>query len=100
MLIEGKERLQTIPEPDDAELTPNITLAGHVITLTEDETFELGASVVPAGQTVTWTSTSSSVATVTDGVITAEGAGNTVIMASITVDGVTYTDTATVIVTE
>lgn len=99
MLIDGKERLQTIPEPDDAELTPNITLAGHVITLADGETFELGASVVPAGQTITWTSGSSSVATVDDGVITAEGAGNTVITASITVDGVTYTDTATVIVT-
>ena len=75
-----------------------VLLSSHSASLTDGDTFSLTAATNPTGQTVTWTSGSSSVATVSNGTVTAEGAGNTVITASITVDGVTYTDTCTVIV--
>ena len=85
-------------------LTPNSTygsvlLNAHQITLAAGSTEALTATTIPTEQTVTWSSGSSSVATVTSGgVVTAEGAGNTIITASITVSGVTYTDTCTVVV--
>lgn len=77
----------------------SIELNRHSLNLTVDDTYTLVPTVTPAGQTVTWSSGSSSVATVTNGVVTAAGAGNTIITASITKDSVTYTDTCTVIVT-
>lgn len=77
----------------------SIELNRHSLNLVEDDTYTLVPTVTPAGQTVTWTSGSSSIATVSNGVVTAAGAGNTIITASITKDGVTYTDTCTVIVT-
>ena len=79
--------------------TPKIELNAHTVTLAEGAKQQLIATVVPAGTTVTWTEGSSSVATVSGGEITAVDTGNTIITASITVDGVTYTDTCTVIVT-
>ena len=99
LLIDGKTKLTTIPEPGQSSPTPNVSLSAHVLNLTAGDTFPLAAAVTPAGQTVTWTSGSSSVATVDGGTVTAEGAGNTIITAAITVGGVTYTDTCTVIVT-
>ena len=72
----------------------------HSIALVEDDTYTLAVEKYPANASVTFSSGSDSVATVTSGgVVTAEGAGNTIITASITVDGVTYNDTCTVIVT-
>lgn len=78
----------------------SVSLNRHSLNLTEDDTYTLVATTVPAGETVTFSSASTSVATVgqSTGVITAEGAGNTIVTASITKDGVTYTDTCTVIV--
>jgi hypothetical protein len=91
---------------DDFTFTPGGSISGsvviskHILELPVDGTATLTATTIPEGETVSWNATSTSVATVTsDGVLTAEGAGNTVITASITVDGVTYTDTCTVIVT-
>jgi len=86
-------------------LTPNstsggVTLNTHSATVAKDATVTLTASTTPSGQTVTWASGSTSIATVNNGVVTGVSAGNTVITASITVDGVTYTDTCTVVVTE
>lgn len=72
----------------------------HTVELEEDDTFTLGVSVSPSDADITWTSGDTSVATVSSGVITATGAGNTIITGSITVDGVTYDDTCTVVVTE
>lgn len=80
--------------------TPYIMLGTHKITIADGATATLSYTVYPAGTTVSWSSASTSVATVADGIITAEGAGNTIITASITSGGVTYTDTCTVIVTE
>lgn len=78
---------------------PAINLDMHSLELAEDETYTFATTVVPSDAEITWSTGSSSVATVSDGVVTAEGAGNTIITASITVDGVVYTDTCTVIVT-
>lgn len=77
----------------------SIELNRHSLNLVEGDTYTLVPTVSPAGQTVTWSTGSSSVANVSSGVVSAEGAGNTIITASITKDGVTYTDTCTVIVT-
>ena len=99
---------KTIENQDDPPyevylLTPNSTygsvlLNAHQITLAAGSTEALAATTIPTGQTVTWSSGSSSVATVSSGTVTAVAAGNTIITASITVSGVTYTDTCTVVV--
>lgn len=80
--------------------TPSIYLNKHLTTIAAEASETLIATTVPAGATVTWSSASSSVASVSGGVVTAgENAGNTIITASITQDGVTYSDTCTVVVT-
>lgn len=96
LLIKGKTRLTDVP---GAEQIPGIELSEHLISLKVADEFTLTAATVPANATVTWSEGSSSVATVSGGVVTAEGVGNTIITASITDSGVTYTDTCTVVVT-
>lgn len=81
-----------------ATIEPGVTLNRHAITLEEEGTYTLLADTTPDGETVTWSSGSDSVASVSDGVVTAGTAGSTIITASITVDGVSYTDTCTVVV--
>lgn len=81
-----------------ATVVPSVTLDTHVLNLTVGDTGILTATTTPAGETVTWATGSSSVADVSNGTVSAEGAGNTIITASITKDGVTYNDTCTVIV--
>lgn len=83
----------------DDIVTPEISLNKHVVNLTVGGTATLTARKLPSNATVTWSSGSNSVATVSNGVVTAAGAGDTIITAQITVDGVEYTDTCTVIVT-
>lgn len=86
-------------EQGESTATPEVNLNKHAVTIVDGSTATLTATTKPASQTITWTSGSSSVATVSsNGVITAEGAGSTIVTASITVEGVTYTDTCTVIV--
>lgn len=96
LLMPGKTRLTEVP---GATQLPGIELSSHLLTLKVDDTAELTAATVPAGATVTWSEGSSSVATVDGGEVLAVGAGNTIITASITDSGVTYTDTCTVVVT-
>lgn len=72
----------------------------HSAEIAEEETVTIKASTQPADAVVTWESDDTSVATVSDGVVTGVSAGNTIIRGSITVDGVTYDDTCTVVVTE
>ena len=79
---------------------PAVSLNTHYISIADESTYQLSADTTPAGQTITWTSGSTSVATVSGGLVTGKDAGNTIITASITVDGVTATDTCTVVVTE
>lgn len=55
-------------------------------------------ATVPSGESVTWTTSKSSVATVSNGVVTPVGAGTTTITGTVTVDGVKYKATCTVTV--
>lgn len=80
--------------------TGSISLNTHSVTIDEHDTVTLTATTMPSTASVTWTSADTSVATVSGGVVTGVAAGNTIITASITVDGVTYDDTCTVIVRE
>jgi len=83
----------------DVQPSAGILLDRHKIVMHEgDDDIQLHAEVHPAGSTVTWNVGSSSVATATGGLVHAAGEGNTIVTASITVDGVTYNDTCTVVV--
>ena len=82
----------------DDEPTPQILLSQHSATIDVDDTLTLTATVVPDGSTVTWASSDSTKASVDGGVVTGEAEGSATITASITVEGVTYTDTCSVVV--
>lgn len=79
--------------------TPYISLDTHNIELAVGEDYALTYSVNPSDATITYTSASGTIASVSNGVISGVAAGNTIITASITEDGVTYSDTVTVVVT-
>lgn len=82
-----------------AEAQASIFLNKHSVTIPSNGTYQLTAAVVPAGTSVTWTSSATGKATVSNaGKVTAVAAGTTIITAAITVDGVTYNDTCTVVV--
>ena len=79
--------------------TPSVTLDKETLTLTAGgSTGSLTATTVPAGETVTWSSSDSAVASVAAGVVSPLTAGTTTITAKITVDGHDYTDTCAVTV--
>lgn len=81
-------------------VVPSILFDKHLITVKEGSTATINATTVPSGETITWTSGSDLIAEVSDGVVTGIDAGNTIITGAITVDGVTYNDTCTVVVEE
>jgi hypothetical protein len=83
---------------DPAEPVPSVTLNKSAVELVPEGTETLTAVTVPSGETVTWTTSDSDVATVADGVVTAVAQGTATITASITVDGTSYTDTCAVTV--
>ena len=56
------------------------------------------ATTTPAGETVTWTSSDTSVATVSNGSVSPAGAGTCTITASVTINGLTYKATTAVTV--
>lgn len=79
---------------------PAVLIDKHYAEILTTGSITLTATTTPAGETVTWSSGSESVATVTSGgVVSGAGAGNTIITASATINGVTVTDTCTVKVT-
>lgn len=78
--------------------TPEIHLNKHSVTVAINGKVQLTASVKNSTSTVTWSSGNTTYATVSGGEVTGKAAGNTIITASITDSGVTYTDTCTVIV--
>lgn len=86
--------------PEDAPVTAEIVLDRANVTLEEGENVKVTATTSPADQEVTWSSSSDSIAEVSNGTITAVDAGSAVITASMTYDGTTYTDTCNVTVTE
>lgn len=77
---------------------PSIDLSAHYGEIVGTGTLTLTASTYPADATVTWTSSATGKATVSNGVVTGVSAGSAIITASITEDGVTYSDTCTVVV--
>lgn len=80
-----------------------VRLDKHELTVTAasgtGHTAQLNATVLPEGSTVTWTSSATGKATVSNkGVVTGVASGSTVIKAAITVGGVTYFDICNVTV--
>lgn len=97
--IPAKVKITTIPEPSAA--VPHISIAEATASVAVGSTVALTIdSIYPAGATVTWSSGTQAKATVSaDGVVSGVSAGSSVITASITVGGTSYTDTCTVTVT-
>lgn len=81
-----------------ASVIPVVMIDKHYATLSVGDTLTLTAGTTPSNGTVTWSSGTTSVATVSNGVVTAVSAGNAIITASMTYEGVTVTDTCTVVV--
>lgn len=81
-------------------VVPGVLLNTHLATVEEGDDVTLIATTTPSGKTVTWTSSDSSKVSVVNGVVTGEAEGNAIITATITVDGVDYSDTCTVVVIE
>lgn len=69
------------------------------LTVEAGLTATITATTRPSGKTVTWQSLDTSVATVSDGVVTGVAAGTTAIIASFVDDAVTYTGMCAVTVT-
>lgn len=84
--------------PEEPVVVPSVTLDKDTLALEVSDTSTLVATTVPAGETVTWTSSDDTVATVSGGVVTAVAIGTATITATITVEGVDYTDTCAVTV--
>lgn len=80
-------------------ISPSIALDKSTATVAAGSTVSLTATTKPSGETVTWTSDDTSVATVSNGTVTGVAAGSATITASITVGGVTKTDKCVVTVT-
>lgn len=78
--------------------TPVVLLNKHSATIVAGDTLTLKASKIPADASVTWSSSDNTKASVSNGVVTGVAEGNAIITASITVSGVAYTDTCTIIV--
>lgn len=78
--------------------TPAVKLDNKTLGVRVGDTETLRATTVPVGSTITWTSSDSTVASVSGGVVTGVAAGTATITASITVSGTAYTDTCAVTV--
>lgn len=102
----GTEAVQPrLPLPAEVFALLSLTSEGSVVLSTNSVTVEVGetvtitATTTPADATVVWSSDDETDATVEDGVITGVAVGTANVTATITVDGVTYADTAKVTVT-
>ena len=80
--------------------TPSIALSASSKSLTVGDSITLSATTTPSGQTVTWTSSNTSVATVSGGTITAKASGSATITAKFTYNGKTYSKTCSVTVAD
>lgn len=80
-------------------VTPAVEIDTHAVTVEKDANITLTAATVPAGETITWSSSDDNTATVTSGgVVAGVAVGSAIITATITKDGVDYSDTCTVVV--
>lgn len=86
--------------PEDAPVTAEIVLDRANVSIEEGDNVKVIAKTSPAGQTVTWSSSDDTIAEVSNGTITGVAAGTATVTASMTYDGLTYTDTCNVTVTE
>lgn len=84
----------------DGVVSPEIEIDKHAATIEENGTVQLTTvAKIPSTATVSYTSSNAEIATVSDtGLVTAVAEGNAIITAKITVDGVDYTDTCTIVV--
>lgn len=73
-----------------------VQLESHEETVAVNGTVSLTAFTRPTSQTITWTSDNTDEATVAAGVVTGKAVGTVEITASVTVDGVTATDSCLV----
>ena len=88
----------SVQTPDTIQaktVTPSVTVIPSRAEVDAGSKIQLQAVVIPASAAVTWSSSSSTYATVdaSTGEVTGESAGTATITASITVDGTSYTDT-------
>lgn len=77
-------------------VNPSISLSQTAWNGYVGEMFSLKASVTPNGQNVIWSSSDTSVATVSNGSVTAQGAGTATIIASFVYEGQTYSASCSV----
>ena len=80
-------------------ISPSVSLNKSTASVAAGSTVSLTATTIPAGETVTWSTSNSSKATVSNGTVTGVAAGSATITASITVGGKTVTDKCVVTVT-
>ncbi len=80
--------------------SPAVTLSQQNISMDIGETNTITATITPSGQSVTWTSSNTSVATVSNGTITAKGTGTANITAKFTYNGIVYSSICTITVKE
>lgn len=78
--------------------TPSISLSQTSKTMTVGDTATLTATTTPSGQSVSWTSSNSSVVSVSNGVVTAKASGTATITAKFTYNGKTYSKTCNITV--
>ena len=99
MTYGGKDYTTTCSVTVTEEVTGSIYLSQSALTLTQGDSDTITATVSPGGQAVAWSSSNASVATVSNGQVTAKAAGTVTITAQMTYGGKSYTDTCTVTVT-
>lgn len=91
--------VQTPDTIQPAVITPSVTVIPSRIAVDEGEKVTLTAQTVPAGETITWSSSSDTYASVNAaGEVSGVAEGSATITATITVDGTNYTDTCAVTV--
>lgn len=78
--------------------TPSISVSANSKTMTVGDTVTLTATTTPSGQTVIWTSSNTSVVSVSNGVVTAKASGTAIITAKFTYNGRAYSKTCNVTV--
>jgi len=88
-----------IKQGSSASETPEILLEKHSASVAVEGITKLNVvKKTPADAEITWSTSDDEKATVDDGVVTGVAVGSAIITASITVDGVPFTDTCTVTV--
>ena len=78
----------------------SVTLSHSSVSLSPNKSTQVIAYTNPDGQQVSWSSADPNIATVINGTITAVNSGQTVITASFSVQGITFSDSCSVYVSE